>query len=669
MKFRLPLLWILVGLFVVGTSVALVWVDHQTRQKEFERTYRDTSIANDTFVEHTQQIVSQADNLLRAVRSNYMLTRSIKQTEDFIVGLALNKDIYENIYLIDSGGNIIIDHNAVVKGNVSDRGYFRYHRVTPEDAIFFSPIEKGRVTNQYNFRITRRITLPDGKFGGVVLLTLRPSALTNYFGRLSHGKDAMASLIGISDRKIRARYPESDVTIFAQAMEAPLWDALAQAASGTYRSQSSVDGVVRHFIYKQVGDLPLVMLNGFSDADVQTSVAERLRLLNVAAGSGMALVMMLALILTLVVRQRELQIGLLAQLKESNTRNTALFNATNDAVILLDGDRSIDCNPQALKIFGATNKEESLGLSPWSPLFTPPLQPDGTESAVYAQQCSELALQHGTHRFEFLYKRIDTGDEFQVDIMLTAIESNGKIILQAVLRDITERVRVERQLQAANEQLTQRSEEQDRFLSMLSHELKTPISVIQILAGNKGVLPPVRDRITRSVADMNALIERCVLSGRLEHGDVDVTPMLCRVDQLIRNIQSASGAPERLTIHADNVPPCTTDAQLLNVILTNLVENALKYGAKEKPIDIRVISAVDTGRSGLQIDIANAPGSAEAPDPERVFSKYYRAKGAHGESGSGLGLYIASGLANKLGGALRYQFTNGLIVFTLWIPA
>jgi PAS domain S-box-containing protein len=366
--------------------------------------------------------------------------------------------------------------------------------------------------------------------------------------------------------------------------------------------------------------------------------------------------------------QRKEQARLLTRMKEVNDRSTALFNATHDAVILLDGDQSIDCNPQALKMFGATSKEESLGFSPWSSIFTPPLQSDGTESEVYARRSSELALQHGTHRFEFLYKRIDTGDEFQVDIMLTAIEDNGKIILQAVLRDITERIRFEQQIQTANEQLSIRNEEQSRVIAMLSHELKTPISVIQILSGHKGVLPSVRDRISRSVADMNALIERCVLSGRLEDGDVDVNLAVCRVDQLVLNIQSESSAPERLAIRAENLPPCTTDPQLLNVILTNLVENALKYSAKETPIDIRAISAVDTGHSGLQIAVANTPGSAGAPDPELVFSKYYRARGAHGESGSGLGLYIAFGLARKLGGALRYQLNDNQVVFTLWIP-
>jgi PAS domain-containing protein len=65
-------------------------------------------------------------------------------------------------------------------------------------------------------------------------------------------------------------------------------------------------------------------------------------------------------------QQRRQQEQMLKRLKESNERSTVLFNANHDEVIMLDGERlvSIDCNPQALTMLGATNKEESLGLPP-----------------------------------------------------------------------------------------------------------------------------------------------------------------------------------------------------------------------------------------------------------------------------------------------------------------
>ena len=459
MKRRLKFLWAIVGLFTIATGIGLNWFSHQIQHEEFERSQRESQVANDAFVEHARQVVGQADNLLRAVRSHYLHTRSIELTERFIASLGLEKSLYGNIYLIDANGKVLITHDAEAKEhNMADREYFHFHRATPDDRIYIAPTAKGRITKQHNFRITRRINLPDGAFGGVMVITIRPDALTNYFKRISTSPDTIATLVGINDRKIRARYPEPPPSIFDHPIESPLWDALAQAPSGSYRGPSAIDGTVRQFVYKQVGDHPLVMVHGFSETDVQAKVNQRMRLIIVVALSVCALVVMMALILTLVIRNRELQQRYLAELQESNDRNMALFNSTHEAVILLDGERSIDCNPEALRMFGAPSKAESLGHPPWSPHIAPPRQPDGSETEACARQAIESAFRHGTHRFDFMHKRIDTGEEFPVDIMLTAIQFNGKPILQAVLRDMTERIQFERKLQAANDELTQHNQ-------------------------------------------------------------------------------------------------------------------------------------------------------------------------------------------------------------------
>jgi PAS domain S-box-containing protein len=400
--------------------------------------------------------------------------------------------------------------------------------------------------------------------------------------------------------------------------------------------------------------------------------SEKIAWFSLAAVTGIAMLLLVTGALhyyRLLLHQREAQAQLLTQLAESNDRSTALFNATHDAVILLDGDRSIDCNPQAVKLFGATSKEESLGLSPWSPLFTPPFQSDGTESAVYAQRQNEQALQHGVHRFEFLYKRIDTGDEFQVDIMLTAIELNGKTILQAVLRDITERVRFEQEIQAANQQLTRRNEEQDRFLSMLSHELKTPLAVIRMSLGTAGTIDAgSRTRLIRAVADINAIVERCLQTDRMEHGRIEVAQSACNPGDILRQIVDACSEPERVYFEALPLPDCITDAQLLTVILANLVDNALKYSPTDTLVNISAEPAVLAGQDGLSIVVANCSGRAGMPDPQLVFQRYYRAPGAHSKTGSGLGLHIAEGFARMLGGKLSYQLKANTIKFALWIP-
>lgn len=671
MKSSLLLLWSVVGLFLCGTVVGLVWFEHQIEHEEFERIQREAHLTNSTFVEHTQQVVGQADNLLRAVRSYYLHTRSIRQTKEFIGSLGLEKGLYENIYLIDTGGKVVIAHEAESQGrNTADREYFLFHRATPEDILFFAPTDKGRVTNQIYFRITRRVTLPDGTFGGVLVLNVRPSALTDYFGRLSPHAESTAALVSTRDRKIRARYPEPDAAIYDQSLGSPLWDGLAHAESGTYRNSSQVDGTERQFIYKKVGNLPLVMITGFSDRAVESRVADRLHLITLAAGSAVTLIILLAFILTLLARQRQAQQHYLDALKEANDRSSALFNATHEAVILLDGEHPVDCNPEALRMFGSTRKEEFLALPPWSPKITPPLQADGSPTETYARHQVAMALQNGTHRFEYLHKRLDNGVEFQADIMLTAILFNGRPILQAVLRDITERIRFEQAIQSANEQLERRNEDQARFLSMLSHELKTPLAVIRMSLGNgaEPIDPNSRSRLIRAVADINAVVERCLQTDRLEHGRIEVAKAPCNPGSLLLQIVSVCNEPHRVRIETPPLPDCLTDAQLLGIILSNLIDNALKYSPPEATIDVCAAPAAHGEADGITMVVSNPAGAAGMPDPQQVFHRYYRAPGAHGKTGSGLGLHIAEGFARMLGGQLSFQPEANTVKFALWIP-
>ena len=102
--------------------------------------------------------------------------------------------------------------------------------------------------------------------------------------------------------------------------------------------------------------------------------------------------------------------------------------------------------------------------------------------------------------------------------------------------------------------------------------------------------------------------------------------------------------------------------------MANLIDNALKYGAADGEVRVTAKEAFSKGRQGLQIDVTNPCGTAGMPDPNQVFRKYYRAPGAHGKTGSGLGLYIAAGFAEKLGGRLHYRPAVDEVKFELWSP-
>jgi signal transduction histidine kinase len=204
---------------------------------------------------------------------------------------------------------------------------------------------------------------------------------------------------------------------------------------------------------------------------------------------------------------------------------------------------------------------------------------------------------------------------------------------------------------------------------MLSHELKTPLSTIAMTMGSNNIPDATKLRVGRSIDSMNAVIDRCLQSDRLAHGRVEVTEGVCDVVAIAADVRAACSAPQRVAIDASDIGPVRTDQQLFSVILSNLVDNALKYGSPDRQVHLVCESASQRGAPGVQVTVSNSVGMTGVPDPRQVFRKYYRAPGAQGKVGSGLGLYIAAGFASKLGGKLSYTPLLEQVQFTLWIPA
>jgi PAS domain S-box-containing protein len=131
-------------------------------------------------------------------------------------------------------------------------------------------------------------------------------------------------------------------------------------------------------------------------------------------------------------------------LRRSETKFRTLFDLTADAVMLLDEKGFLDCNPAALAIFGCATREEFCSHHPGD--LSPPLQPDGTDSRTLANRQIATALEKGSNHFEWMHKRADTGEVFAADVLLSAMEMDGKQVLQATVRDISEQRRMEERI-------------------------------------------------------------------------------------------------------------------------------------------------------------------------------------------------------------------------------
>ncbi len=121
-------------------------------------------------------------------------------------------------------------------------------------------------------------------------------------------------------------------------------------------------------------------------------------------------------------------------------RYRALFENAYDAVLILEGERFIECNPRAVELFGIP-REELLGKTPFD--ISPPLQPDGMSSDVKARELLHLALMGGGQLFEWVHLRRD-GTPFYAEVSLSPLNLEGQTFVQAIVRDITMRKQMEK---------------------------------------------------------------------------------------------------------------------------------------------------------------------------------------------------------------------------------
>lgn len=179
-------------------------------------------------------------------------------------------------------------------------------------------------------------------------------------------------------------------------------------------------------------------------------------------------------------------------LRRSEAKYRVLYDSIGKGVMLLDESGFFDCNKTALAIFGCSGIEEFCSKHPAD--FSPPRQPCGTDSMTLAGRQIAIAIEKGSNHFEWMHKRADTNESFPAEVLLNAIELDGKRIIQAVVSDITKRKQYEERIKAANAGLEEANRQLQNTQSQLvqseklasighlaagvAHEINNPLAFV-----------------------------------------------------------------------------------------------------------------------------------------------------------------------------------------------
>jgi PAS domain S-box-containing protein len=348
-------------------------------------------------------------------------------------------------------------------------------------------------------------------------------------------------------------------------------------------------------------------------------------------------------------------------LRESEERFRLLVTSVKEyAIFMLDADGIVTSwNPgaEAIKGYGA---DEIIGKH--FSLFYPPEDLATGKPA----RALEIARAEGRYMEEGERLRKD-GSRFWASVVLTAVrDQSGAIVgFAKVTRDLTARKRAEEErlrLARAEEAVRLR----DEFLSIASHELKTPLTALhlqlQILGDAAGLPEQVSrqlERATRNSARLVTLVETLLDVVRITAGRFRLTRERFELGAAIREaVYSLSGEATKartpILIHEKHRMEGWWDRLRIEQAFTNLIANAIKYGAGS-PVDI----GVDFDGRVARVTIADQGPGIAAADRERIFARFERAAPAEHFGGLGLGLYITRQIVEAHGGTVEVDSEPG----------
>lgn len=344
-----------------------------------------------------------------------------------------------------------------------------------------------------------------------------------------------------------------------------------------------------------------------------------------------------------------------------HAESEALFNSIGDGAISTDENGVITrINQVAKNILKISNDEPTIGKRV-ADIFDI-LNDNGLvlrnsdRPLIKVLENSEIISKK---RFNIKRKR-ENDPIIHLEFTISPMKLKNKLIGSIIIfRDVTQEHKID--------------EMKNDFISLASHQLRTPLSSIttyshMLVDGFLGELTDEQKNFIKTIIKssnrMNGVISSLNSVLMLENGVVKFNPKKTNISQILDGVFHEN----RIALEDKNITyknlsdknnPCiiTNDSILVNEVINNIASNAIKYNTKGGYVTARAIQT----EIGATIEITDDGIGISKKDQEKIFEKFFRAPGVtkYETFGSGLGLYIVKGFLDIIGGSVRFKSIEG----------
>ncbi|MCC6612578.1 MAG: PAS domain S-box protein [Anaerolineae bacterium] len=362
-----------------------------------------------------------------------------------------------------------------------------------------------------------------------------------------------------------------------------------------------------------------------------------------------------------------------SQLSRTKERVEAILNSSTDVIIFCRTNGTIDrANPVFVEVFGYEGEEA---------LFQPLTKLVSQEHVPVIEQAFKAVLDKlESQRLEITVRRRD-GVAFDADVTLSPVVSQIARLLGVVciIRDISDRKRMESELRAALEAERELNALKSRFVSMISHDIRTPLSVI---GSSADILRKYSERLDtdqreRHLIKIRSQVERMVdllndvlTISRADAGAIPLNRAPLDLDRyccdLMEEFQSNPDISHTLLYESPGEPVIMiADEKLLYQAITNLITNAIKYSPENSTIRLQLTAEPDR----VVLRVSDQGIGIPEEDQPYLFETFHRAANVGTIEGSGLGLAIVKRSIEAHGGTVTCESELGIgTTFTITIP-
>jgi PAS domain S-box-containing protein len=351
-------------------------------------------------------------------------------------------------------------------------------------------------------------------------------------------------------------------------------------------------------------------------------------------------------------------------LRRSEQDYRHIFEHATDAIFMFTPEDGtiLDVNGQACALY-RLSREEFIGSTLWARSIDP---------AVTRMRVQAVLASRAQMNFETTHYRGD-GTAVQVEVTTSLIEFGGREVVLSINRDVTQRAQA---LQAAEDLARMRAD----FLSSISHELRTPLTAAlgfaELLQERWGTLSDAlrRDKVDRIVMAtrrqhhlVDQLLEVVRLDNdavRVRHDDLEIGRL---IEEAAEEVRVMYGGACVLLDGSQTLGVCGDGGRIVQ-IMSNLVDNALKYSPEDSRVEVQWEASGDM----VLVRVRNFGQGIPKEGRAMLFTRFGRVPGSAiraGRVGTGLGLFIGRRLARAMGGDLDLESTGpGGTTFLLTLP-